>query len=150
MISLAPSLEPALQVKIGQSSETRDLAHALASRAMAGETCHNIGFRDSLKVDRLSPFRESPTSIMGGFRRQRCKIIRQISHRVGLKIRRGSPHVLFRKRIVADVSSIAAKLGLDVKGPLSGQSRRGGITLRSGSMAPCAITDAGRHRTARP
>jgi hypothetical protein len=30
MISLTPFLEPALQVEIGQSSETRDLSHALA------------------------------------------------------------------------------------------------------------------------
>src|SRR5271169_937037 len=120
MISLAPFLEPALQVEIRHSAETRDLAHALASRAMAGEACHNIGFRNSLEVNRLSPFYERPRSIMGGFGRQRCKIIRQISYRVGMEVSRGPPHVLSRKRIIADVLSIAAKLGFNVQGALSG------------------------------
>ena len=83
MISLAPFLEPPLQVEIGQSSETRDLSHALATRAMAGKAGHNIGVRNPLQVDRLSLCGEGPTSIMGGFRWQRCKIIRQISHCVG-------------------------------------------------------------------
>src|ERR1700730_7910856 len=94
MISLAPFFEPALQVEIGHSSETRYLAHALASRAMAGEACDDIGFRNSLQVNRLSSFRERPMSIMGGFRRQRRKIVRQNSHRVGIQIRCGPPHVL--------------------------------------------------------
>ena len=69
---------------------------------------------DSLEVNRLSPFHERPTSIMGGSRWQRGKIIREIPHRVGIKIRGGAPHILFRKRIVADMRGIAARLGLDV------------------------------------
>src|ERR1035438_4876541 len=150
MISLAPLLEPAFEVEIGHSSETRYLAHALAGRAMAGEACHNIGLWNSLEVNRLSLFCERPNSIMGGLRRQRCKIVRQISHRVGAEVSRGSPHVLSRKRIVADVRGIAAKLGLDVQGALPGQSRRDRITLRSGPMAPGAIADAGCDRAAGP
>ena len=88
MISLAPFLKPPLQVEIGQSSETRDLSHALATRAMAGKAGYDVGVRNSLQVNRLSLCCESPTSIMGGFRRQRCKIIRQILYGIGRQIGR--------------------------------------------------------------
>jgi hypothetical protein len=69
-----------LRVEIGHSSETRNLAHTLAGLAVAGDACHDIGFRNSLEVNRLSPFHEHPTSIMGGSRWQRGKIIREIPH----------------------------------------------------------------------
>src|ERR1700692_894268 len=117
---------------------------------MAGNACNDIGLRAPQEGNRLSLHWERSTSIMGGLWRQRCEVIRQISHRVSTQIRGSPPHVLLRKRIVADMRGITAKLGFDVRGPLSGQSRCDRITLRAGSMAPGAITDAARHRVARP
>jgi hypothetical protein len=54
MISLAPFIESALQVEIGQSPETRNLSHALAAGVVAGKARYNIGLRNSLEVNRLS------------------------------------------------------------------------------------------------
>src|SRR5450631_3004489 len=117
---------------------------------MAGNACNDIGLWYPLEVNRLSLFCERSASIMGGLWRQRCKIIRQISRRVSTQIRGSPPHVLLRKRIVADVRGIATKLGLNVHGSLSSQSRRDRVTLRTCAMAPSAVTDTGRHRAARP
>src|ERR1700730_280791 len=68
MISLAPLLKPALQVEIRQSSQARNVSHALGIRAMTGVTGHNIGFRNSVEIDCSSPRREIPVAVIGGLR----------------------------------------------------------------------------------
>jgi hypothetical protein len=48
---------------------------------------------------------------------------------MGAESRHSTPHILFRKWIVARVLAITPKLALDVLRPLPGQSRRDHITL---------------------
>src|ERR1700676_3678270 len=79
MIPLAPLLKPPLQVEIGQSSEARNVSHALGVRAMTGIAGHNVGFRNSIEINRSSPGREIPVAVIGRFRDERSKINRQIA-----------------------------------------------------------------------
>lgn len=68
MISFAPLLEPALQIEIGQSSQTRNVSHTLGVRAVTGIAGHNVGFRNPLQIDCSSPGREIPVAVVGSFR----------------------------------------------------------------------------------
>src|ERR1700693_3568606 len=66
MISLAPLLEPALEIEIGQASETRDISHAFCVRTVAGIAGHDIGFRNPFHIDRSAARRERIVAIIGG------------------------------------------------------------------------------------
>src|SRR5450631_3118924 len=143
MIPLAPLLKPALQVEIGQSSQARNVPHALGVRAMTGITGHNVVFWNSIEIDCSSPGREILVAIIGGFRGDRRKIDCQITPCMRTQSRHGTPHILLRKWIVSRVLAITPKLALDVLRPLSGQSRRDHIALTRSSVAPGAIADAG-------
>src|SRR5664280_800228 len=143
MIALAPLLKPALQIEIGQSPQARNISHALGVGAMTGIAGHDIGFRDSIQVDRSSPRRERAVAVIGAFRRDRCKIICQISCRLGIEGCDRVPHVLLRKWIIPRVLAEAPDLTHDVLRPLSSQPRRYRIALRPRSVTPGTVANGG-------
>jgi hypothetical protein len=80
MISFAPLFEPPLQVEIDQSSQPGNVSHALGVRPMTRIAGHNVGFRNSVEIDRSSPNRETPVAVIGGFWTMvaNCQIMRRM------------------------------------------------------------------------
>ena len=143
MISLSPLLKPALQVEIGQSSQARNIS------ARPRRSGHDRHSRTRYWLPEFPPYRSfvpatrAIVAIIGGFRRDRRKIVCQIARRMGIERRDRAPHVLLRKWIVSRVLAKTPDLAHDVLRPLSGEPRRDRIALRPGSVTPGAVADGG-------
>src|ERR1700676_4871598 len=97
MVSLPPLLKPSLQIKIGQSSKTRNLPHALGVGAVTGIAGHDIGFRNSPQINRSAPGGEIPGAVIGGLRSDLSEIDCQVVSRVGTERRHGAPTYIVLK-----------------------------------------------------
>src|SRR6185437_4267340 len=128
MISLAPLFQPPLDIKIGQSSEARDVSHALAIGAVTGIAGNDVGFRDPLHEDPFSLCSERTVAVIGGFRPDRREIISQITHVVLTKRGDCVPHILPGKRIMPRMLVEALDLAHDILRTLSGKPWRNRVT----------------------
>src|SRR4029078_8198525 len=95
VVSVAPLLQPLLQVSVAQASQAWDFAYALGTRAMAGPKSRYIQIWNTFLVYRSSGCDEFAISVACRFRRYRGQVICQITRCLWTDVRGGGPHVHF-------------------------------------------------------
>src|SRR5262249_48170341 len=141
VISLVPLFQPAFQIRIVQSAQTRNIPYALRARTVAHDTGDDVRFRHSLLIDRAPDPDEVRYTVTGGARRQTRKIQRQIPCRLGVDISRRAPHVLARERIIARARMEVGELLFDVLRSLPRQRWSGWIAAGPSAVTPVTISN---------
>ena len=103
---------------------------ALRIGAVTDDAGRDLGLRGALLVENAPRLDERAVSVTRRFGGERCEIVRELAGALGSEPRRGAPHILRGKGIVAAMVLEGQELLREVMRRLPGDARCGGEALR--------------------